>query len=256
MKSTHTITKQFDNLVYLDDYIDTIEAVPLDLQRNFTLMRELDGYAQELMSTVSKNAIELIDNIKDMEPNTRLDRLKDLTKILTETLKRGEEKVALAKSTFDAVDRHCNRLDADLVKFEEDQIVGDSRITTLPGLQPSARSLKEGVDVRDRATKRLLDRERKELKGEKKKRKTAKDTNTGSGSTPPPLARAQTLEKSKSSKSIEKEKMKYTYNKNGNGKPKTVVPVDLPIDPNEPLYCYCQQVSYGEMVACDNTDVL
>lgn len=33
------------------------------------------------------------------------------------------------------------------------------------------------------------------------------------------------------------------------------VPPDLPIDPNEPLYCYCQQVSYGEMVACDNDDV-
>jgi hypothetical protein len=30
---------------------------------------------------------------------------------------------------------------------------------------------------------------------------------------------------------------------------------DMPIDPNEPLYCYCQQVSYGEMVACDNDDV-
>lgn len=30
---------------------------------------------------------------------------------------------------------------------------------------------------------------------------------------------------------------------------------DMPIDPNEELYCYCQQVSYGEMVACDNDDV-
>jgi inhibitor of growth protein 5/inhibitor of growth protein 4 len=65
------------------------------------------------------------------------------------------------------VDRHCNRLDADLVKFEEDQTVGDSRITTLPGLQPSARSLKEGADVRDRTAKRL-ERERKDVKGEKK----------------------------------------------------------------------------------------
>lgn len=30
---------------------------------------------------------------------------------------------------------------------------------------------------------------------------------------------------------------------------------NLPIDPNEPLYCYCQQVSFGEMVACDNDEV-
>lgn len=26
-------------------------------------------------------------------------------------------------------------------------------------------------------------------------------------------------------------------------------------DPNEPRYCLCNQVSYGEMVACDNEDV-
>lgn len=24
-----------------------------------------------------------------------------------------------------------------------------------------------------------------------------------------------------------------------------------PIDPNEPVYCYCRQVSFGEMIACD-----
>lgn len=55
------------------------------------------------MDTVSKDAIELIDNIKDMDPNIRLDKLKNLSNVLTETLKRGEEKVALAKSTYDAV---------------------------------------------------------------------------------------------------------------------------------------------------------
>ena len=25
-------------------------------------------------------------------------------------------------------------------------------------------------------------------------------------------------------------------------------------DPNEPVYCYCRQVSYGEMVGCDNPE--
>lgn len=27
---------------------------------------------------------------------------------------------------------------------------------------------------------------------------------------------------------------------------------DMPIDPNEPTYCICGDVFYGEMVACDN----
>ncbi|ORZ29298.1 hypothetical protein BCR44DRAFT_1396857, partial [Catenaria anguillulae PL171] len=26
------------------------------------------------------------------------------------------------------------------------------------------------------------------------------------------------------------------------------------VDPNEPLYCTCQSVAHGEMVACDDSD--
>ncbi|XP_020248026.1 PHD finger protein ING1 isoform X2 [Asparagus officinalis] len=29
---------------------------------------------------------------------------------------------------------------------------------------------------------------------------------------------------------------------------------ELPVDPNEPTYCICNQVSWGEMIACDNPD--
>ena len=31
--------------------------------------------------------------------------------------------------------------------------------------------------------------------------------------------------------------------------------MDMPVDPNEPTYCLCHQVSYGEMIACDKMDV-
>uniref|UniRef100_A0A672SB68 Inhibitor of growth family member 1 n=1 Tax=Sinocyclocheilus grahami TaxID=75366 RepID=A0A672SB68_SINGR len=29
---------------------------------------------------------------------------------------------------------------------------------------------------------------------------------------------------------------------------------DTPIDPNEPTYCLCEQVSFGEMIGCDNDE--
>ncbi|OWA50204.1 putative Inhibitor of growth protein 5 [Hypsibius exemplaris] len=29
---------------------------------------------------------------------------------------------------------------------------------------------------------------------------------------------------------------------------------DMPVDPNEPTYCECKQISYGEMIACDNVN--
>lgn len=33
-----------------------------------------------------------------------------------------------------------------------------------------------------------------------------------------------------------------------------VSPPELPIDPDEPTYCLCEQVSYGEMIGCDNDE--
>jgi len=30
---------------------------------------------------------------------------------------------------------------------------------------------------------------------------------------------------------------------------------DMPVDPNEPTYCTCRQVAFGEMVGCENVSV-
>jgi hypothetical protein len=32
-------------------------------------------------------------------------------------------------------------------------------------------------------------------------------------------------------------------------------PTEMTVDPNEPTYCICKQVSFGEMIACDNEAV-
>ncbi|SAM05948.1 hypothetical protein [Absidia glauca] len=236
------ISKHLDHLSYLDDYMDTIEALPLELQRNFTLMRELDGYAQDIMETVASHAIDLIDNIKDMDAPSRFEKLKRLDLVLTETLKRSEEKVALAKSTFDAVDRHCNRLDANLVKLEEDYPVGRIRITSYPGLEPSARNLRLGF--RENALKRLHG---KDIKGDKKtKKRRLKDR-----SPPPP---GGVIRSAQAQKAQDKIKSFAPGNKSAKKTTTSASSKNVNIDPNEPLYCYCQQVSFGEMVACDNAD--
>ncbi|PNX71466.1 PHD finger protein ing2-like [Trifolium pratense] len=36
----------------------------------------------------------------------------------------------------------------------------------------------------------------------------------------------------------------------------TPMDIDQPIDPNEPTYCVCHQVSFGDMIACDNENVI
>jgi inhibitor of growth protein 5/inhibitor of growth protein 4 len=184
-----------DWFVYPSLLHDTaIESLPLELQRNFTLLRELDGYAQgmkgrtctrthshthgtnfglsffihsELLDSTAKEAIQLIDTIQDLTQEARLDRLQRFAVLLDESLKRGEEKVALAKSTFDSVERHCNRLDANLIKFEDEYNGWTDRITSLPGMAPSSRFLKDNVESKERALNHFRRQERKD-KGEKR----------------------------------------------------------------------------------------
>lgn len=59
-----------------------------------------------------------------LSPKERQQRLANIGSLLNEVLKRGEEKFALAKSTYDTVDRHCTKLDMDLQKYEDEQLIG------------------------------------------------------------------------------------------------------------------------------------
>lgn len=51
---------------------------------------------------------------------------------------------------------------------------------------------------------------------------------------------------------FQEEKLPKKKKKRKTKKDKEQSPIDPPIDPDEPLYCLCQQVSYGEMIGCDN----
>ncbi|GMR32162.1 hypothetical protein PMAYCL1PPCAC_02357, partial [Pristionchus mayeri] len=49
-----------------------------------------------------------------------------------------------------------------------------------------------------------------------------------------------------------KKKRKGDESEEGSGL--NVPAVEMPVDPNEPVYCTCHQVSFGEMICCDNPD--
>ncbi|KAI8075609.1 hypothetical protein BDF21DRAFT_69125 [Thamnidium elegans] len=194
---------------YLSEYSDTVEALPLELQRNYTLIRQLDENATELMQLVAAESKQLISS--DMTLEKRREKLQLVGQLLNEALKKGEEKFALAKSTYDTVDRHCTRLDNDLQKIEDEQLIGPGRVAQKPST------------IINNTIKRS-DPEMPETSAQKGRKKLKKGSQEAYFS--------------------KQDAIQYAQNIVSNS--------DLPIDPNEPVYCYCQQVSFGEMLACDN----
>ncbi|KAI9026630.1 hypothetical protein CLU79DRAFT_833514 [Phycomyces nitens] len=229
-----------ETAVYLNDYTDTTEVLPLELQRNFTLIRQLDEGAQDLMEKVAEKSLELAEAKTVLLPEERQEQLVAIGRLLNEALKKGEEKFALAKSIYDTVDRHCTRLDNDLQKFENGKYGGSGRSLE----QTSTRTQPEETNIEIEKGKFIhklgceIHREQitvTDKKGKKgRKRKTTDKEEEEAGSEP---------------------QGDYLSTEVAKQHAEAVISMShLPIDPNEPLYCYCHQVSFGEMVACDNEE--
>ncbi|XP_063074964.1 inhibitor of growth protein 5-like [Engraulis encrasicolus] len=192
--------------MYLEQYLDSIEGLPFELQRNFSLMRELDNRTQEQKTEIDNLAEDYIASVKELAPEQRVHHLQKIENAYSKCREYSDDKVQLAVQIYEMVDKHIRRLDADLARFEND-LKKDS----------FGSSSQESSDE-----KRL------------KRDKTVKVKKTVENN---PI--------SKKLKSSVTESLLAMH-------PADVL--DMPVDPNEPTYCLCSQVSYGEMIGCDNLE--
>lgn len=120
--------RTFSNIWYL---CAGLEHLPVELQRNFTLMRELDTRAQNLMKSIDEKADDFMKTLvkdKDTVPEEeRKDKLKTIQDMFNRAKEYGDDKVQLAIQTYELVDKHIRRLDSDLARFE-----GEIQDKTLP----------------------------------------------------------------------------------------------------------------------------
>ncbi|KAI4896848.1 hypothetical protein NFI96_016910, partial [Prochilodus magdalenae] len=197
-----------------------IENLPCELQRNFTLMRELDNRTEEKKGEIDKLAEEYISNVRNLASEQRMEHLQKIQNAYSKCKEYSDDKVQLAMQTYEMVDKHIRRLDADLARFENEL---KEKLDVGGYESPDSRALKKGGG-----------RGLKEKRGPKGRGRKCSDDD-----------------------SPRKKKMK-----NSPEFSESLLPVhpsdvlDMPVDPNEPTYCLCHQVSYGEMIGCDNPDDL
>jgi hypothetical protein len=160
----------------------------------------------------------------------RQSMLAGIAKASSEAIRAAEEKVGLAVTAYDWVDRHIRRLDADLQRSESSLLLGLRAGTEASRGVRDALGISDGDNAYNRNGTTAAWGE--------------DDSMLSSQSTPLPtgLMRKANARNGATIEDSNEEQLS------------AALMADMAIDPNEPKYCYCDEVSSGDMVACDNED--
>ncbi|KAJ3697177.1 hypothetical protein LUZ61_000882 [Rhynchospora tenuis] len=209
--------------VYIDDYLEYSSTLAGDLQRILSTMRELDERAQGLIGQTKDQTKYYVTKSShslnhEGEDETALDKLKKEIEASQENaLGLCTEKVLLARQAYDLIESHIKRLTEDLEQFAEDLKQEGKLPPDEPAVLPPLPVVRE---ERRKGNGGYITPQSQSSKRLKHEREWDVDL------MPPPGSN----KKNNTSSYVE----------------------DQPIDPNEPTYCICHQVSYGDMIACDN----
>lgn len=218
--------------VYVDDYLEYASTLPAELQRLLNTIRELDERTQTMINQTRQqtkyclglamkrgNGNSYMNNSHDDEETIEKMR-KEIEASQENALSLCTEKVLLARQAYDLIDSHVKRLDEDLTYFAEDLKQEGKISPEEPAILPS-------LPIVPKLEKRkpfyvTPQPRRPEYRDRDWDRERDRDFEL----MPPPGGHKKEFA--------------------------TPLDVDQPIDPNEPTYCVCHQVSFGDMIACDN----
>ncbi|XP_021791896.1 inhibitor of growth protein 3 isoform X2 [Papio anubis] len=90
-------------MLYLEDYLEMIEQLPMDLRDRFTEMREMDLQVQNAMDQLEQRVSEFFMNAKKNKPEWREEQMASIKKDYYKALEDADEKVQLANQIYDLV---------------------------------------------------------------------------------------------------------------------------------------------------------
>ncbi|KJE95411.1 hypothetical protein CAOG_05865 [Capsaspora owczarzaki ATCC 30864] len=216
---------------YLQQFLTTIESLPYDLQRNFTLIRELDARTHEALRMVEQLCPALAD--KSLPQDEIIQKIRGIQEHFRRCLEFGDDKIQIAAQSYELVDKHIQRLDADVEHVRQ--------VADIDHDDGNARK-KSRMSVED---------DRSSGYG-KKLNRAAQGSKANAKDQAPPL----TVGAHAAALAARAGGARQLGNNNRGTARSPGVDVDMPVDPNEPVYCVCHQVSYGEMIGCDNPDCI
>lgn len=210
-------------------FLKGVEALPDDMQRNISQMRELDLHYQERLKEIER----LINNyLREKDPSARRKCLIQIQRRLIKSQEYGDDKLQLVGNMIDMVDTRTRQIEVDVENLDT------CRNEDLP---PILKQEAQPVILEEHPTKpaEKTKRNRRQRNHDKHERDSeGRGGSSGAGG----------------SESVKPVKKKAKTSRKGKSKNQGSPTPEFPIDPNEPTYCLCNQVSFGEMIGCDNEE--
>ncbi|XP_074847952.1 inhibitor of growth protein 2 isoform X1 [Carettochelys insculpta] len=222
--------------LYVQDYLECVESLPLDIQRNVSLLRELDTQCQGkrlrrglpcfLADLYIFEALKEIDDVyekykTESDPIQKKRLQQHLQRALINSQELGDEKIQIVTQMLDLVENRARQMETHSRCFQESDNEKPLEKAKVESCQPERSS---------RRPRRQRTSESRDLCHITNGLEDCDDQ-------PPKEKRSKSAKKKKRSKAKQE---------------REASPVEFAIDPNEPTYCLCNQVSYGEMIGCDN----
>lgn len=205
--------------LYVQDYLECVESLPLDIQRNVSLLREVDTRCQEALKEID-DVYEKYKSENDPAQKKRLQQ--HLQRALINSQELGDEKIQIVTQMLELVENRARQMETHSQCFQD---------------------LSENDKPLEKAKMESCQPERSSRRPRRQRTSESRDLcHIANGiddcdDQPPKEKRSKSSKKKKRSKAKQE---------------REVSPVEFAIDPNEPTYCLCNQVSYGEMIGCDN----
>ncbi|KAI9208125.1 uncharacterized protein BJ171DRAFT_234887 [Polychytrium aggregatum] len=211
--------------IYLEEFLADIESLAPEVKKSFAELRDIDDEVQDIIARVSTIQHQLKHAGDPLEPSKRPGREQSMLGSIENGYKQAEElidhKVELVDKNLAMLDQFLKKLDADLQKM-------------------GAHAAAQAEAIKEAALVQALQEEADHLSvSDRDKFKTpSRPSSSRSRRAQPSLPRSHSPVQRPSLKRV-----------------RTPSQDDEDDDDNadsEQLYCFCKQVSYGDMIGCDS----
>ncbi|KAL7071794.1 hypothetical protein ACQ4LE_008926 [Meloidogyne hapla] len=217
------------------------------MDSNMMSIRHLDIKYKLKEQEAKQKIMNLVSSWKKLNRQEQRRNYEEIEECFAQAKTFCDKKIAIASETYELVDGFIQKLDSDTSKFN---------------LLLTQKQQQQYNEIAEKGKKQTPSTSRNVFKKEdiQQSNKTSKNL------TPlPPVSSTSRNARGVSSAPKKRKRMDTSAIEDApdalavaGGQTPLIMPghCDMPVDPNEPRYCVCQQVSFGHMVCCDNKNCL